>query len=299
MNDKAAPRSRGDLCRLLLKGLFLYALFPGLALVFLSWPLGSAARASAHAPWLILFSALAAVCLNWLVYARLHRRRPSLLVFSWGAFCLLVLAILLHEALRGFYEQTYILGLLGGCLAFTFLFLLSYWLAARRSRAAHVFAVGLWIIIGIIAFFMVYQVIRDIESNRVTLDTWLNILILLALIPAALARRILSARRRKAFLRRASALAGGRIVQLVGETRLDRDEDLVTDYHARVAYEVDGVPYETRADIRKMTMRYYGKQAFIGRPVPVHYDPANPADAWAPRIDRRLLETEEEEEGSL
>ena len=296
MEKTAAPRSRGDLCRLLLKGLFLYALFPLLLLWLLSGPLGKAVRASAPAAWLILGAALAAVCLNWFVYIRLRRRRPSLLVLSWGAFCLLLLVVFLHEALRGFYEQTYVLGLIGGCLALAFLFLLSYWLAARRSRAAHVFAVGLWIVIGIIAFFIAYQVIRDIESRRVTLDTWLNILILLALIPAASARRILAARRRKAFLRRASALAEGTIVQLVGETSLDRDEDLVTDYHARVEYEVGGVRYETRAEIRKLTMRYYGKQAFVGRAIPVHYDPASPADAWVARIDRRFLKEQDDEE---
>ena len=203
---------------------------------------------------------LVCVGLNWLVYYLVRRKRPSLLVFAFGLFCLLAVAVVEYDALPASAPLASTLAVIGGCLALAGLFLLSYWFAARRSRPAHVIAVGLWIIIGIV------------------------------LIPAVFIHRILSARRGTAFRRRATGLAEGRILQIVGETRLDRDEDLVTDYHARVEYTVNGVSYETRADIAKITMRRFGKKAFVGQKIPVHYDPDSPASAYTDRIDRHFFD---------
>lgn len=291
MDQADNPRSRKSLLgAMFLKGLFLYGLFPVLFLCIFAKPVGSAVRGSDAAAFLILLAALACVVLNWLVYAAVRRKRPSLLVFAYGTFCLLLTVIVGYEALPASAPVASTLALIGGCLALTGLFLLSYWFAARRSRAAHVIAVGLWIIIGIIAFFMAYQAIRDFETRNVTRDTWITIAILLALVPAAFIHRILSARRDTAFRRRTTGLAEGRILQLIGETRLDRDEDLVTDYHARVQYEVGGVSYETRADIAKITMRRFGKKAFVGQTIPVHYDPDSPSDAYSDRIDRHFFD---------
>ncbi len=273
-----------------LKGLFLYGLFPVLFLCLFAKPVGNAVRGSDAAAFLILLAALACVGLNWLVYAALRRKRPSLLVFAYGTFCLLLIVIVEYEALPASAPVASTLALIGGCLALAGLFLLSYWFAARRSRPAHVIAVGLWIIIGIVAFFMAYQVIRDFETRNVTRDTWITVVILLALVPAAFIHRILSARRGTAFRRRATGLAEGRILQLIGETRLDRDEDLVTDYHARIEYTVNDVPYEIRADIAKITMRRFGKKAFVGQKIPVHYDPDNPGSAFTDRIDRHFFD---------
>ena len=273
-----------------LKGLLLYALFPVLCLLLLARPVGDAVRGAEPAAFLILLAALACVCLNWFVYTLVHRKLPSLLVFAFGAFCLLLVIIVEYEALPASAPLASTLAVIGGCLVLAFLFTLSYWFAARRSRPAHVIAVGLWIVIGIVAFFMAYQVLRDIETRNVSRDTWITAVILIALLPAVFIRRILSARRDTAFRRRTTGLAEGRILQLVGETRLDRDEDLVTDYHARVQYTVNGVPYETRADIAKITMRRFGRKAFIGQKIPVHYDPDSPADAYADRIDRHIFD---------
>ena len=273
-----------------LKGFLLYVFFPLLGLWFLARPIGSAVRGSGPAPFLILLTALAFVGLNWLVYFLVHRKRPSLLVFGFGAFCLLALVVVEYDALPASAPVASTLAVIGGCLALAGLFLFSYWFAAHRSRPAHVIAVGLWILIGIVAFFMAYQVIRDFETRNVTRDTWITVVILLALVPAAFIHRILSARRSTAVRRRATGLAEGRILQLVGETRLDRDEDLVTDYHARVEYEVNGIPYETRADISKITMRRFGRKAFLGQKIPVHYDPDRPADAFTDRIDRHFFD---------
>ena len=274
----------------ILKGFCLYALFPLLCLVLLAGPVGRAVRASDAAAFLILAAALACAGLNWLIYARVRRKCPSLLVFSFGLLCVLAVTLIAYEALPASSPTASTLAVIAGCLALAFMFLLSFWLAARRSKPAHVFAVGLWIAIGVLAFFMAVSVFRDFEIRRVTRDTWITVVILAAIIPAAFARRILSARRSSVFRRRASGLAEGRIVQLVGETRLDMDEDAVTDYHARVSYAVDGIPYEIRAGIRKLTMRRFGKKAFVGRTIPVHYDPENPAAAYADRIDRHFFD---------
>ncbi len=296
MNKADAPRLRKSLLWItILKGLFMYALAPALCLLLLAGPIGNAAQNSDPAAFLILLAVLGAVGLNWLVYAAIHRRRPSLLVFAHGVFCVLLVLIIEYEALPGYQELASTLAVIGGCLALALLFLLSFWFASRRSRPAHTVAVGLWITIGLVAFFMLYQILRDIECRRVTRDTWITAVILLALIPVACWRRIRSSFRRTAFQKRASGLAAGRIVQIIGETHLDRDEDLVTDYHARVEYTVDDTLYETRAGISKITMRRFGKKAFVGRKIPVRYDPDNPADAFTERIDRHFFDNDPDE----
>ena len=291
MNRQDAVNSMKSLFRtVVLKGFLLYALFPFLCLLFLARPIGNAVRGADSAAFLILLASLVCVGLNWLVYYLIRRKRPSLLVFAFGDFCMLSVAVVEYDALPASAPLASTLAVIGGCLALAGLFLLSYWFAARRSRPAHVIAVGLWIVIGIVAFFMAYQILRDFETRNVTRDTWITVVILLALIPAAFIHRILSARRGTAFRRRATGLAEGRILQIVGETRLDRDEDLVTDYHARVEYTVNGVSYETRTDIAKITMRRFGKKAFVGQKIPVHYDPDSPASAYTDRIDRHFFD---------
>jgi len=194
------------------------------------------------------------------------------------------------EALRDTNGVVSTLAVIGGCLTLLFLFLFSFWLASRHSKFAHSAAVCLWVIIGLVFFFMLYQVIRDFESEHVSPDTWIMIVILAALIPAAFIRRIKSSRRRAELRRRATGLAAGRIMQVIGETHLDRDGDLVTDYHALIQYAVDDVPYETRADIYKLTMRRFGKKALVGQEIPVHYNPADPGDAFVNRIDRHFFD---------
>ena len=291
MNRQDAVNSMKSLFRtVVLKGFLLYALFPFLCLLLLARPIGNAVRGADSAAFLILFASLVCVGLNWLVYYLIRRKRPSLLVFAFGDFCMLAVAVVEYDALPASAPLASTLAVIGGCLALAGLFLLSYWFAARRSRPAHVIAVGLWIVIGIVAFFMAYQILRDFETRNITRDTWITVVILLALIPAVFNHRILSARHGKAFRRRATGLAEGRILQIVGETRLDRDEDLVTDYHARVEYTVNGVSYETRADIAKITMRRFGKKAFVGQKIPVHYDPDSPASAYTDRIDRHFFD---------
>ena len=278
---------------MLLKGLFLYAAAPFLCVLFLREPIGRAARESDAAAFGILFAALACVCLNWGVYVLIHRKRPSLPVFAYGVFCLLLTVILESEALPGSVSLASTLAVIGGCLLLLFLFLLSFWFAARPSRPEHAIAVGLRIIIGLIAFFMAYQVFRDFESRTVNRDTWISVAILAALIPAAFIRKIISAVRRAAARRRAVGLTTGRITQIVGETHLDLDGDAVTDYHVLIQYTVDDISYETRADIHKLTMRWFGREAFIGREVPVHYNPDHPGEAFVNRIDRHFFDQDE------
>ena len=274
----------------MLKGLLLYVLFPSVCLLLFTQQIASAVRASEAAAFLILFAASTGVCLNWTAYTVIHRKRPSLLVYAYGALCLLLLVIIEYEALPGSLGLASTLAVIGGCLALAFMFLLSFWLSRRRSRPAHVFAVGLWIMIGLISFFMAYQVVRDFETRNVTWDTWITIAILVAVIPAAFSRRILASFRRNMFRRRATGLATGNIVQIVGETYLDRDEDLATDYYVRVQYIVDDASYETRVGIAKRIWRKYGRKAFLGQEISVHYNPENPADSFADRIDKHFFD---------
>ena len=297
MNRSDMIRSLKSFFRLLFqKTLPLYILAPAVCLYFLRRPIGNAVRASGSAAYLILLAALAAVSVNWLAYAVLHRKQPSLLVYAYGVFCILLVHLIEYTALPAYTPLASGLAIVGGCLAFVFLFLLSFWLSDRNTRLSRVIAVGLWIAIGVIAFFMLTQILRDIEIKKVTSDTWFTLLILIALIPAAFAYKIRSAFRRSRFRRRATGLAAGYIVQLIGETRLDLDQDPVTDYHARIQYTVDDVLYETRAEIYKLTMRWLGKKALVGQEIAVHYDPANPGDAYADRIDRHFLDGLEQDE---
>ena len=279
----------------LLRNLFFYALVPGLLLWLLAQPIGNAVRDSDTSAFLILLAALGAVALNWLIYKLIHQKRPSLLVYSWGTFCLLAVVFIEHDALPGYYALTSTLALIIGFLALMFLLLLSFWCAARNTRVSRVAAVGLRIITGVILFFMAYQIIRDIEIKNVTLGTWITLVILVIAVLVRFSPRIWSALCRKKSERRATGLAEGRIVQIIGETHLDLDDDPVTQKHARVQYTVDGIPYETRAGITRYAIWKFGRAAFIGRKVPVSYDPADPASAIVSRINKHFFDNNPEQ----
>ncbi len=222
-----------------------------------------------------------------------NRKRQFLLpAAALCAFCLTIVAVIRYETLPVYSETRPLLALIAGVLAMTFLLLLSFWLAGRHSRAAHVFAVGLWIIYIIILVLLAWQVYRDISVRVVTRDTWITLGILAAGIAAINGRKILSVCRRKAAYRRANHVAMGRIYQIMGETHLDRDDDPVTLCHALIEYAVDDRLYETRADISKYMIRRFGRDAFIGREIPVFYDPAEPSGAFANRIDKHFFDEE-------
>lgn len=294
--ERQEPRSeRPSFGKKILKGLFLYVLVPVLLLILLVQPVSAAVRGSVSAAFPLLLAAFGVVCLNWFAYAAFQRKRPSLLVFAHGVFCLFAFLIVEYAALPPVDPMTSSLADIGGCLVFAHLFLFSFWLASCRSKAAHAAAVVIWVIIGFIAVFMLYRIWRDFEARTVTRDTWINIAILVILCPVPFAYRILASIREAAARRRASGLASGRIVQIVGETRLDRDDELVTDYHARVQYTVGDIPYETRASISKSTVRRFGRKAFIGREIPVFYDPETPGEAFAKQIDRHLFDGKRKE----
>ena len=273
-----------------LKNLLIYILVPFLCLGFLAQPIGNAVRGSAAAAFLIPAAALGLVALNWYIHTVVRRERPTLLVYAHGVFCVLVTAAIAYAALPGYTEQASTLAVIGGCLTLVSLFLFSFHLASRRSRPAHAFAVLLWLVIGTIAFFMAYRIFEDVRIRRVNQDTWITALVLLALIPVPFARRIRYAVRLAAAQRRASCPAAGRITQVVGETFLDRDGDPFTHYTARIRYTVDGVPYETDAEITGSALRKYGRKAFVGQEINVCYNPDDPADAFARRIDRKFFD---------
>lgn len=296
MSTPGSSQNRGT--RLLItlsKGLLLYTLVPALLLGFLAKPVSDAVRRSEAAAWLILLAGLGAVVLNWLIYLLLHRKRPSLLVFAFGFLCLFALALVEQEAFPSYNAMASALAVIAGSLALASLLLLSFWFSSRRSRPAHVFAVGIWIILGITLFFMATRVLRAVEIGNVTTDTWLTLGFMAALLLGWCSPRILTAVRRRSSRRRKSGLAAGIIIQIVGETHLDLDDDPVTRNHAHIRYMVDDVLYETRADISRYTTRRYGKAAFIGREVPVFYDPASPADAFVNRIDKHLFDQDRQD----
>lgn len=278
-----------------LKNLSLYVLAPFLFLWLLVQPVGSAVRQSAAASFWILLAVLGIVCLNWLVYTVIHHRRPSLLVFAHGVLCLLIITAVEHESLPADDPLTSTLAVIGGHLLLAFLLLFSLWCASRRSKAAHSTAVVIWVLLGLIFCAMAYQVIRDFEARCVSLDTWISIGSMIILLLSCCMPKMISSHRRTASRRRKTGLAGGWIVQIVGITHLDRDDDLVTRNVARIQYMVDDTLYETRAPISRFTTRRFGKAAFLGRTVPVYYAPDNPADAYANRIDRHIFDKEPRE----
>ena len=263
------------LLKKILKGLFFYVLVPALLLWLLAPAAGEAVRGSDPAAFLILLAALAVVGLNWRI----------------GSVFLLIVIIIESEALPADHRLKSTLAVIGGHLGMVSAFLFSLWCASpRRSKLAHSTAVVIWVILGLTLCLMIFQVARDIEVRCVSLDTWINIGSAVLFILAFNMPWILSARRRSASRRRATGLAEGRILQIIGETHLDRDDDLVTLHHARVQYAVDGTPYEARAAISLYAVRRFGRKRFIGRTVPVYYDPSDPAHAYTDRIDRHFFD---------
>ena len=269
--------------------LVFYVLAPLLLLVFLARPIRNAVLASDPAAWMILLAVLAAVGLNWGVYAVIRRKRPSFLVFSVGIFWILVTAVIQYTGLPGGHPLMPTLAIVIAVLALVILLLLERWFTFRPSKPAHAAAVVIRVLLGIIVTGMVFQVLVDIENGIATVDTWILTGIIIALIVAFFAHRIRVSARRSATRRRESALVSGKVVQIIGETHLDLDGDPVTEYLARVEYAIDEIPYEARADIDLKTIRKYGKDAFVGRAVPVYYNPADPAEAFVNKLDKRML----------
>ena len=281
---------------MILKSLFLYTLPPVLFLLLFTQPIGEAVRGSDPAIFLILLAMLGVVCLNWFAYTAVNKRCPSLLVFAHGMFCLLLTVIVEYETLPNTHPILSTLAVIGGCLALGFMFLLSFWFASRHTKPAASAAVVLWVIIGVVAVFMLYRVIRDFEVRTVTADTWITLAVLAALIPAAFAYKIRSSVRRSRFRRRTIGLTEGKILQIIGETDLDTDDELVTKYRVLVSYTVDGRNYETRTDISKLVTRWFGRKAFIGQDILVHYDPDKPEDAYTDPIDRHFFDDRKADE---
>ena len=272
------------------KFLLFYALAPALCVVFLARPIGEAACRSDTAAFLILLAALGAVLLNWLIYKLIRGKHPSFLVFSHGILCLLITAFIEFEALPTAGATRATLAIVCGSLALLFMLVLSHWFASfRGSKAALALAVGLRIAFGVVLFFAVYQILRDFEIRHATRDTWITIGVLVLMLLAAAAPRLLSAYRVHALHRRASGMATGTLTRIIGETHLDLDDDPVTLFHCTIQYTVDDVLYETHADATRFTLRRYGKENFLGRKIPVYYDPADPASSYVNPIDRHVL----------
>ncbi len=266
------------------KVLFLYVLVPLLILVFLKQPVADAALASDTEAFRILLAAMGAVVVNWLVYSVVHRKRPSFLVFAYGALLLLVVVAVEYLALPGNRPLVSTLAIIGITLLQIALILLSYWFVSLKTKPAYAAAVTLRVIVGIFLFIMAFEIAREMENGLINGYTWLTLGILIALLLGLFGSRILSSSRKARFRRQATGLTTGLIKKIVGETHLDIDDNLVTVFHAFIQYEVNGVSYETRTDVTRFTLRRYGKENFIGSEVPVHYDPADPASAYTDQI---------------
>ena len=291
MDQMNSSRSRKAQIRLLvLKGLFFYGLVPALVLGFLAPVIRDAARISDPAAFLILLGSLTVIALNWLVYRLIHGKHPPLPVFAHGLLCLTAVAVIELEALHGNDAMTSTLAILSISLGVGAMILISFWLASTRSRPAHAICVFIRVLLGIFFFLMIWQIIRDFEARLVTRDTWLTIGILILFLLAYNGRRILSAVRRAGAQRRRTGRTEGQLVQAMGETHLDLDGDPVTMYLVRVVYTVNGILYETTADITRHTLRKYGRESIIGRKIPVCYNPNNPADGFAGRIDKEFFD---------
>ena len=281
--------SRAKLLRNILRGLFFYGLIPGISLWLAARPIRNAVRASETAVFPVIAAGLGAVGLNWGIYALVRRRRPTLPVTAHGLLCVTAVIILVYEALPGYVPIRSVLAYLFTVPVIAAVLLFSFWLAAVPSKPAHAAAVVMRSLLRIFLVGMAWQVARDVEARLITRDTWITVGIIVATIPGLHAQRMITSFRRGATVRRATGTAVGKIVQIIGETYLDRDGDSVTRNHARIQYTVDGIAYETRADISRFTTRRYGRDAFVGRDVSVRYNPADPASAFVNRIDRRVI----------
>lgn len=299
--DKTAPtRSRKVLFWIrILKGLFFYAFVPLVLLLLLAGPVSRAVRNSEPAVWLILLTALGAVVVNWIIYSLIRRKRPSLLVFSHGIFCLLLVLIVEAEALLDNDAMSSVLTMAGGLLVLLLSILFYFWLASCHSKAAHMTAVIIRVMLDITLCIMAYRIWRDIETGISDADTWTTAGVILMILLGFQLPGIVRAVRRSASRRRATGMAEGRILQIVGETRLDRDGDSVTSNVAYIHYTVDGTDYETRADISRFTTRLHGKDTFVGHKIPVFYHPDNPSETYIRRISKRMLIPEPEEDKNL
>ena len=58
---------------------------------------------------------------------------------------------------------------------------------------------------------------------------------------------------------------------------------------------MNDVPYETHADATRFILRKYGKENFLGRKIPVFYDPTDPVSAYVNQIDKHVLDYPKEE----
>lgn len=295
---EASLSTRGRVLQTIAKGLLFYMLVPLAVFLLLAGPVGSIVRGSSSAVLWVLLAGLGAVVLNWLVYTAVRRKRPSLLVLANGGLCLMVVLVIGFEALPTDHTLRSTLAVIGGYLTLAALYSFSLWCAApQRNKAAHSTAIVIWVILFLFLCGMVYQHLREIEVGTVSVDTWIGIASFFAFILILCLPRILASRRRKAAFERLTAVAEGRIVQIIGETHLDLDDDPVTRLHARIQYAVDGRPYETRADIARITVRRFGRAAFVGQSIPVSYDPADPASAFVKKIDRHFFDHPDPDRG--
>lgn len=130
--------------------LVLYLLVPFLLLGLFAQLVSHAAPLSGQSVLLLLLAVLAVVCLNWFICYVIHRKRISLLLFAYGALCLLVVIIVLYNALPLVSETKPVLADIGGFLTLMILLLASFWLAACPSRPAHAAAVILRVFFGLI-----------------------------------------------------------------------------------------------------------------------------------------------------
>ena len=204
--DKTAPtRSRKVLFWIrILKGLFFYALVPLALLLLLAGPVSRAVRRSETAVWLILLAALGAVAVNWIVYSFICRKRPSLLVFSHGIFCLLLVLIVEAEALLDNDAMSSVLTMAGGLLVLLLSILFYFWLASRHSKAGHSAAVFIRIMLDITLCVMAYRIWRDIETGISDADTWTTAGVILMILLGFQLPGIIRAVRRSASRRRAT-----------------------------------------------------------------------------------------------
>ena len=208
----------------------------------------------------------------------------------FAVFCLLTGVVIWFETLSPDNSLRPLLAVLAGALVMAFLLLLSFWLARSSSRPAHAAAVVLWVLYILILLAMAFQVYQDIRNGLMSRDTWLTAGVLTAGVLGIFGRKILAAFRRKAFRNRTNHVVMGRIYQIMGETHLDLDGDPVTLCHALIDYAVEDKVYETRADISRSMIRKFGRDAFLGRPVSVFYNPLDPASAYTERIDRHFFD---------
>ena len=272
----------------MLKNILCYLLVPLALFWIVREPVSGIAGRSDPEPavfW-VLLAALGLVVLNWLVYALIHRGRPSPPVIAHGSLCVMAVALIEHAASENAPRAKETLFLIAFFLGLLVLILFVRWSEQSRWTAPKIAAMILriliraaFVVMGLLTLMGIFIGGEDIRNILLSVFA-LTALALFWFMPAILLRR------------RASEVTAGQIRKIVEEKSWDPEGGTAITHSAEVRYSVNGVRYNIRAKFSFFGSSFFGSvpyKAFVDKKIPVHYNPDNPAEAYTARISKRTI----------